>query len=426
MDGFKSLPKMQCFREGGSVKSKPVAKCYGGKMKEGGKADLAQDKKVIKKAFAMHDKQEHKGEKTDLSTLKKGGRAKKAVGTVKKFKCGGGVFGAKKTKEDIKNMDAAKTCKPKKLSNGGSALKETDAEENPGLAKLPTNVRNKMGYAKKGGKVAKKMAVGGQPGATEAQQKYYNKNKADAKVKEDKAMYEAVGSRGDAARKGMAEGRMDQMGNAFKKGGKAKVKKFAKGGSTGELSSEEKAWLGGADATDPFILARMRSALGPKKPQGSYIPNADPTMDNRDVGMAKPYQAPNVEQDSGLAYPQENELRTAPMAPRPVARPAAKQNDIPNSKPWADNRDIGGKRFSFSSGVTPLSGKSYNDLPRETIGYQAPNVEQDSGLEYPIKPTFTTATPGQQATQFNKGVEARKNVGRRLGEFLGFNKKPVS
>jgi hypothetical protein len=40
----------------------------------------------------------------------------------------------------------------KKCAEGGS-LKETDAEENPGLAKLPTNVRNKMGYAKKGGKV---------------------------------------------------------------------------------------------------------------------------------------------------------------------------------------------------------------------------------------------------------------------------------
>jgi hypothetical protein len=40
----------------------------------------------------------------------------------------------------------------KKCAEGGS-LKETNAEENPGLAKLPTNVRNKMGYAKKGGKV---------------------------------------------------------------------------------------------------------------------------------------------------------------------------------------------------------------------------------------------------------------------------------
>lgn len=38
------------------------------------KTDLSQDKKMIKRAFSMHDKQEHKGEKTDLSALKKGGR----------------------------------------------------------------------------------------------------------------------------------------------------------------------------------------------------------------------------------------------------------------------------------------------------------------------------------------------------------------
>jgi hypothetical protein len=48
----------------------------GKKFKEGGPSDLAQDKKLIKKAFKMHDKQEHKGEHTDLSKLKKGGSCK--------------------------------------------------------------------------------------------------------------------------------------------------------------------------------------------------------------------------------------------------------------------------------------------------------------------------------------------------------------
>jgi hypothetical protein len=36
--------------------------------------DMAEDKKLIKKAFKMHDTQEHKGGKgTNLSKLKKGG-----------------------------------------------------------------------------------------------------------------------------------------------------------------------------------------------------------------------------------------------------------------------------------------------------------------------------------------------------------------
>ena len=41
------------------------------------------------------------------------------------------------------------------LKKGGKALKPVDKEKNPGLAKLPTKVRNRMGYMKKGGKVKK-------------------------------------------------------------------------------------------------------------------------------------------------------------------------------------------------------------------------------------------------------------------------------
>jgi hypothetical protein len=37
------------------------------------------------------------------------------------------------------------------FAEGGKGLKEVDSEKNPGLAKLPTEVRNKMGYMKKGG-----------------------------------------------------------------------------------------------------------------------------------------------------------------------------------------------------------------------------------------------------------------------------------
>jgi hypothetical protein len=50
----------------------------GKKFKEGGMAhdDVAEDKKLIKKAFDIHDKQLHEGKKTNLSKLKKGGCAK--------------------------------------------------------------------------------------------------------------------------------------------------------------------------------------------------------------------------------------------------------------------------------------------------------------------------------------------------------------
>lgn len=57
-------------KEGGSVATKKEMHSEKGEMKK----DLAQDKKMIKKAIAMHDKQEHPGKKTNLSALKKGGR----------------------------------------------------------------------------------------------------------------------------------------------------------------------------------------------------------------------------------------------------------------------------------------------------------------------------------------------------------------
>jgi hypothetical protein len=35
--------------------------------------DVAQDKKMVKKAFRMHDDQMHEGKKTNMKGLKKGG-----------------------------------------------------------------------------------------------------------------------------------------------------------------------------------------------------------------------------------------------------------------------------------------------------------------------------------------------------------------
>lgn len=238
MEGFKKLPKgVQCFKEGGAVyKSRHSEKS---EVSE----DIAKDKKIVKKAVSIHDKQQHQGEKTDLSKLKKGGRAKKEGGCVGRYKSGGTVenaYGTPKTEKDKKDIANTKRQKPKKMQMGGmtapamagpaaaapsapagqgqmtelekrrqmekmarakkylgpaqqgelisqdpsaaglppvgsplmkkggkvkkcaegGSLKETDAEKNPGLAKLPTDVRNKMGYMRKGGK-AKKMMTGG-------------------------------------------------------------------------------------------------------------------------------------------------------------------------------------------------------------------------------------------------------------------------
>lgn len=45
--------------------------------------------------------------------------------------------------------------KKPKMAKGGP-LKPVDSSKNPGLAKLPKEVRNKMGFAKKGGSIKRK------------------------------------------------------------------------------------------------------------------------------------------------------------------------------------------------------------------------------------------------------------------------------
>jgi hypothetical protein len=75
----------------------------GKKFKEGGAmkhSDIKMDKKVVKKAVGMHDKQQHGGKKTDLATLNKGGMAC----TPKKMARGGGVEIKGKTKGTMIKM----------------------------------------------------------------------------------------------------------------------------------------------------------------------------------------------------------------------------------------------------------------------------------------------------------------------------------
>ena len=81
--GISKLPtevrnKMGYMKKGGMAKKK--MKMGGMAYKEGGKADMAQDKKTVKKAVGMHEKQLHGGKKSDLAKLKSGGMAKCARG----------------------------------------------------------------------------------------------------------------------------------------------------------------------------------------------------------------------------------------------------------------------------------------------------------------------------------------------------------
>jgi len=233
MEGFKSTPKMQCFKEGGQVKYETRKE-----HKEEMKSDIAQDKAIVKKAIGMHDKQEHKGEKTDLSKLNKGGRAKKAKGTVKKFKAGGevtNVYEAKKSSGDKDNIKKVKDIKAMKLCGGKSVKKMADG----GMADDPNDIGGGMLNA-----IGKVPMVGGalQAGATAMRDNVLGNPEQNRIAREreqmiarKKAMAAAAmqgagagGISGAAQQSGIAQGLPAAPMPTQKRGGK--VKKYADGG----------------------------------------------------------------------------------------------------------------------------------------------------------------------------------------------------
>ena len=64
--------------------------------------DIKMDKKVVKKAVGMHDKQQHGGKKTNLATLKKGGSVFR--------KAADGVATKGKTKATMIKMNKGGAC----------------------------------------------------------------------------------------------------------------------------------------------------------------------------------------------------------------------------------------------------------------------------------------------------------------------------
>jgi len=119
------------------VALKVGGKLFGGKetyKEELGEAKAVASKKISPKQFVKGEKSE--GEKTG---------EKNTSNIAKKIASG------KMSPKQYATMETSE-----KMAKGGSSLKKVDSKKNPGLSKLPTSVRNKMGYMKKGGKAKNK------------------------------------------------------------------------------------------------------------------------------------------------------------------------------------------------------------------------------------------------------------------------------
>ena len=173
-----------CYRGGGIAKRGLGAALRGGgiakrgmgvALKDGG--DVKQDKALIKKAFKMHDAQEHKGEHTKLDKLKKGGMAKeeskmheakeskkKEMMEESKMKKGGIAKGQKSSafesgKSGNKPYEAEEAYAKEEsgYKKGGRAMKASGGGLKPiGELRAPRKVRSALDYMKKGGRAKKK------------------------------------------------------------------------------------------------------------------------------------------------------------------------------------------------------------------------------------------------------------------------------
>jgi hypothetical protein len=100
-----------------------------GYMKKGGMAhsDAKMDKKVVKKAVGMHEKQMHGGKKSDMSKLKSGGVAKMVTKEMEyDYKAGKKSFPGSTAKKDAHAEKEGKRVakdlaydKVKKMARGG-------------------------------------------------------------------------------------------------------------------------------------------------------------------------------------------------------------------------------------------------------------------------------------------------------------------
>ncbi len=102
------------------------------------RANIVRTKKSIERMDKLNKAKDKRKE-----GIKASKEIKKMIGTGQADRVGGSVY--------------HRGVREKKAEGGkvGKGLKPVDKKKNPGLAKLPTQVRNKMGYMKDGGKVKK-------------------------------------------------------------------------------------------------------------------------------------------------------------------------------------------------------------------------------------------------------------------------------
>jgi len=207
-------------------------------------------------AGAARRAQEHGYYTPDMGM--KGGKMFRDGGKVGKKKPRVKVIGIGKAKDypGIKKIIEMNKKGKKRFKDGGSAMKPVDKSKNPGLAKLPTQVRNKMGYMKDGGKVKSK---GSEHPLAGRQGNLLHKLKSQKQIKAitDTKKYK------DASYN--EKNKMLQAGGAYTKSAPDKKGRISRrdGGNTSRMNRLEE--LGRVDAERGFTRKGKRNLKAEKK-----------------------------------------------------------------------------------------------------------------------------------------------------------------
>jgi len=355
MKEFNALPKMKsdikCYKEGGAVYKSRHSETSEGPQ------DVAQDKKIVKKAFSMHDKQEHEGSKTDLSKLRRGGRAKKEKGTVSMFKDGGMTkvkpTGDKKARAPsaamkfkdggmvkVKPTGDKKACAPSaavKLKAGGMTKVKPTGDKK---ADAPSKAAVK-------GKETPSFAAGGRPGAMSLESRrasgysnlrdYLNSLSGKRRADETPAQHEAIQAAA-AAKRGEAYSKPQPMnvGEAYSKPQPMNV---GEGEKTSQADMSKYDGLAEGGSMTPEMMQQVQDAYQ-QRASGSAYGNAMTYPDSQDANNGMGGISPAERAILAKLMARKRLGSGAPAAPSPMT-PQRPPMPMPPSYPgYADGGAI--------------------------------------------------------------------------------------
>lgn len=196
-----------------------------------------------------------------------------------------------------------------------------------------------------------------------------------------------------------------------------KKRRFADGGQT--FSPEQEAWLGGADRTDPYILARMRRAVPDRAPVEDRTPTpveevkarSTSEADNDTADMKRSAVSMESDERSDIADMKRSASRVA-AAPAPAA---------PQRRPsYSGTGGSGGGRGATAAEMRRGSGGGRGPTAAELEAYRSSQKPTREQLISQIPTGGSGAGPTPSQGNSASGSELGRNIKNTLSALSGY------